>query len=156
MSEELKLEISDRARKYSENLQKVMTLGDKGKFDVDKEKVEEIFKEGLPEGVDMKVVKEVQDASIDFGAAHADAIATKSLAAMQEDKDLEATSFSSKVIGNRYDSTYTKKREGNAMGKPWVKYGTVTTDLVQGSGRRGGVSNVVKYHSKVAESVFNK
>lgn len=156
MTDELKLDISDRARAYSEELQKNMTLGEKGKFEIDKDKSEEIFASQLPEGIDMKTVGIVQDASIDFGVAHADAIATKSLEEMKTNKDLDSTSFSSRVLGNRYDSTYTRKREGNAMGKPWVKYGTVTTDLVQGSGRRGGISNVIKYHGAMAESVFNK
>lgn len=156
MSIDLKLEISDRARKYSEQLQESMTLGEKGKWEIDKDRSEEIFAEGLPEGVDIKTVELVQDASIDFGVAHADAIAVKSLAAMKEDDELETTYFSSRVRGNRYDSTYVKKREGNAMGKPWVKYGTVSTDLVQGSGRRGGLNNVIKYHGEMAKSVFEK
>ena len=156
MTIDLKLDISDRAKQYSEGLQEAMSLGEKGKWEIDKDKTEEIFAAGLPEGVDMKTVGIVQDASIDFGVAHADAIAAKSLEAMKADKELEQTSFSSRVLGNRYDSTYTRKREGNAMGKPWVKYGTVTTDLVQGAGRRGGVNNVIKYHGALAESVFNK
>lgn len=156
MTDTNKLDISDRARAYSEQLQKAMTLGDKGKFDIEKGKAEEIFASQLPEGIDMKTVGVVQDASIDFGVAHADATATASLAAMKKDKDLDVTSFSTRVLGNRYDSTYTKKREGNAMGKPWVKYGTVTTDLVQGAGRKGGVNSVVKYHGELAKSVFEK
>ena len=104
----------------------------------------------------MKTVKTVQDASIDFGVAHADALASKSLNAAKEDEEADAYSFSSRVEGNRYDSTWTRKRSGTAMGKPWEKYGTVTTDLVQGAGRRGGINNVIKYHGDLAESVFKK
>lgn len=153
---EINLDISERASSYSKKLQEAMTLGEKGKFDIEKGKSEEIFASELPEGIDMKTVKTVQDASIDFGVAHADALATKALEAAKADEEADAFSFSSRVEGNRYDSTWTKKREGTAMGKPWVKHGTVTTDLVQGAGRRGGINNVVKYHASLAESVFNK
>lgn len=154
--QELTLDINDRAREYSTKLQGILTLGDKGAFKADKDRVEEIFKEGLPEGIDMKIVKEVQDASIDFATAQADAVATASLAAMQKDEELDATSLSTRILGNRYDTTYTKKREGVAMNKPWTKYGTISQDLVQGSGRRGGLNAVVKYHSEMARSVFEK
>lgn len=152
----LTLDINDRAKEYSVKLQGIIELGDKGAMKADADRAVEIFKEGLPEGLDMKTVKEVQDASIDFAAGQADALATASLAAMQKDEELDATSLSLRIAGNRYDSTYTKKREGNAMGKPWVKYGTVTQSLVQGSGRRGGLNAVVKYHSEMAKSIFEK
>lgn len=150
------LEINDRAREYSVKLQGILELGDKGSYKADKDLVDTIFQEGLPEGIDMKIVKEVQDVSIDFACAQADALATVSLRDMQKDEELDATSLSTRVLGNRYDTTYTKKREGVAMGKPWVKYGTTTQDMVQGSGRRGGLNNVIKYHSEVAKSIFEK
>lgn len=153
---ELSLEITDRAREYSTKLQSILELGDKGSFKADKERVEQIFKEGLPEGLDMKTVKEVQDASIDFANGQTHALASASLEAMQKDEELDATSLSTRILGNRYDTTYTKKREGTAMGKPWVKYGTVQTDMVQGSGRKGGYNGIVKYHAELAKSVFEK
>lgn len=153
---DIKLEISDRAKQYSQQLQESMELGEKGKFDVDKAKVEEIFAAGLPEGINMKTVREVQDASIDFGLGHADALGTKSMGAMQADESLERTTFTSNVIGNRYTSNYVKQRTGAVDGKPWVKYGSITTDLTQGSGRKGGLNNVIRYHGELAKSVFEK
>lgn len=150
------LDINERARQYSTKLQAAATLGEKGAFKIEKEVVEEIFKEGLPEGIDMKTVKEVQDASIDFATGQADAVANLSLAAMKKNKELDATSLSTRVLGNRYDTTYIRKREGTAMGNAWVKYGTINQDLVQGSGRRGGLNAVIKYHSELAKSVFEK
>lgn len=149
------VEINDRARKFSIGLQEAMTLGEKGAVTIEKEAVTKLFEAELPEGITMKEVEAVQDASIDFAVGQSDALAAKSIEWMKADESLESTSVSTRVSGNRYDSSYTKKRSGTAMGKPWAKYGTVTTDMVQGSGRRGGMSNVVKYHQDLAESVFS-
>lgn len=150
------LEISDRARKYSAAIQEAMTFdATTGAASVDKEKAVEIFAAELPENVTMKEVKEVQDASIDFAVGQSDALATKSLDWLK-DSELNVSSISTKVEGNRYDTTYTKKRSGTAMGKPWEKYGSITTDLVQGAGRRGGMSSVIKYHNDLAEKTFAK
>lgn len=150
------LDISDRAKAYSKAIQDAVTY-DKttGVASVEKDLAVEIFAGQLPEGVTMKEVKEVQDASIDFALGQSDALATKSLEWLK-DSDHNDTSLSLKIEGNRYDSNYTKHRSGNAMGKPWEKWGSITTDMIQGTGRRGGMKNVVKYHNELAEKTFAK
>lgn len=150
------LDISDRAKAYSQAIQDAVNY-DKttGVASVDKDAAVEIFAGQLPEGVTMKEVKEVQDASIDFALGQSDALATKSLEWLK-DSDHNDTSLSMKIEGNRYDSNYTKHRSGNALGKPWEKWGSITTDMVQGTGRRGGMKNVVKYHNELAEKTFAK
>lgn len=150
------LEISERAKRYSQLLQDALEF-DKttGAASVDKDVVVGIFAGELPEEITMKQVKEVQDASIDFAVGQSDALASKSLEWLK-DSELNSTSLSTKVEGNRYDNVYTKHRSGTAMGKPWEKWGSISSDLVQGTGRRGGIKNVIKYHNDLAEKTFSK
>lgn len=151
------LTINDRATKYAEELAKVITLDAAGVGSIDKKVASDIFASQLPEAVDVKVVREVQQASIDYAVGQSKALSDLSLEAMQKDENLTRTSLRSNVEFQRYDSTYQKHRSGTAMGKPWEKFGTVTTDLVQGVGSKSrDMNSVIAYASAAAEAVFKK
>lgn len=152
----MSLEISARATKYAEELAGALELDkSSGVGSIDKARAEEIFGGQLPEGVDLKTVKAVQEAGIDFAVGQAKAMADASLNLMKAEKSLERTSLRTTVGFQRFDTTYQKERSGVAMGKPWQKFGTVTSDVVLGVGsKKRDLNRVIEYSASAAEAVF--
>ncbi len=151
------LKISDRANLFADKLKGLITLDSAGVGALDKKVASDLFAEQLPEGLDLKLVREVQQATIDFATGQTKAFADLSLDAMKANKDLDRTSLRSNVEFQRFDNTYQRHRSGTAMGKPWEKFGTVTCDVVLGVGSKSRDLNaVIAYSSTEAEKVFKK
>lgn len=150
-------EISLPVRALADSLKAVGTVeaATGGKAKIVYEGAEDVFAKHLPESMTLDTIKAGQDALMLFATAHTLATGELGQAAMVKDKELASVSVKTKLGYGQIDTSYDRKREGTAMGKPWAKYGTANTDVIVGVGRKASDYKAVVAHlGEVAASVF--
>lgn len=121
----------------------------------DSKNTNDVFQKYLPEGLTFELLEAGQDFTILAAAGVSLAHGELQRDAMVKNKELVSGSVKVKLGHTVIENSYTRKKSGTAMGKPWEKYGVSNTDVTLGVGRKGAdLKHVVNYLSEDAASVF--
>lgn len=152
------LKINDRAMNFANALEGKITIDEKGVGNIDTKVAEEILSSGLPEGMTLAAIKEAHDISIDWANAQTLEFGKASIKAFENDANLQSTSLRTRHGLASVDTSVQRVRSGGTEGgsiKPWRKYGTTSTSINLGTGRRSSDNkNIVAYLQETAASKF--
>jgi hypothetical protein len=114
----------------------------------------DVFEKHLPENLTLELLEAGQDFTVTAAAAISLAHGELQQAAMLKNKELASGSVKIKLGHVSIENSYTRKKSGTAMGKPWEKYGVSSTDVTIGVGRKGADLKAVVNYLAESASVF--
>lgn len=115
----------------------------------------EAIAENYPEGITEESLARHNSFIIDAADGLSLGLAEFGTEHMKGNKDVSKLSLSARLGGVEFNSTFERERSGVTAGKPWQKFGVLTTDVVTGAGlKRGNFAKIQSYANEEAKSVF--
>lgn len=111
--------------------------------------------EHYPEGVTQESLALHQGFVLDVADGLSLGLGEFGLEHLKKHKDVSKLSLSARIGTSEITATLDRERSGTTAGKPWQKFGVLTTDIVTGVGaKRGNYAKIAAYVSEEAKSVF--
>ena len=145
------VELNPQVRELADKLKANHAMGEDKRIEY--KDADKLFAENL---MSLDDLVKAQSSLLTMGAALTLATGELGQADMIKNKDVNRVSSRAQIGHSRIETTYDRQVSGTAAGKPWVKNGRASTDIVIGTGTSTrAYRDVVSHLASEADKVFS-